>query len=60
MDKDDMLGFLRRFRTYLEYWNSYGPPTEYLPNFTKVSATTCQECEYIMTEIVSNQSSIVC
>ena len=56
-----MLGFLKQvFLIYLEYWNSYGPPTEYLPNFTKVSATTYQECKYAMTEIISYQSSTVC
>ena len=54
-----MLGSLKRvLQIYMEYWNSHVPPTEHLPNFTKTSITTCQECEYIKLCLFSDSENV--
>ena len=54
MTEDDKLGFQTGvLQICLEFWNSNSPLTTYIPDFTKASTTSCQECECMMTEIVS-------
>ena len=54
MDDAEMLSFLRGIlQIYLEFWNSSDPFQEYIPDFTKPSASIQQEFEHMICEIVS-------
>lgn len=54
MEDCELLSFLRGvLHIYLEFWNASDPFEEYVPDFTKPSNSIQEECQHIITEIVS-------